>query len=118
MAGHSVWYVPPSRLYLAQNPLTDRAINLQCFLSVLAWIYLVMTPRWERSRKLAQPHAMAVVDGVFAIFWLSAFASQAAYNTANSCGNQCKVSKAIVGIAFFEMYVLDSRPQVRPAQLC
>ncbi|KAK8100961.1 uncharacterized protein PG998_007634 [Apiospora kogelbergensis] len=74
-----------------------------CFLSVLAWIYLVMTPRWERSRKLAQPHAMAVVDGVFAIFWLSAFASQAAYNTANSCGNQCKVSKAIVGIAFFEI---------------
>lgn len=72
-----------------------------CFLSVPAWIYLVMTPRWKRTQKLAQPHAMVVVDCIFAIFWLSAFASQAAYNSANGCGGQCKVSKAIVGIAFF-----------------
>ncbi|ORY71144.1 uncharacterized protein BCR38DRAFT_404264 [Pseudomassariella vexata] len=74
-----------------------------CFLSVPAWIFLVMTPRFERTRRLAQPHAMAVVDVVFAIFWLSGFASQAAYNTANSCGKGCKVSKAIVGTAFFQI---------------
>jgi hypothetical protein len=64
-----------------------------------------MAPRWERTQRLAEPHAMAVVDAVFAVLWLSAFASQAAYNTANSCGDGCSVSKAIVGIAFFEVYV-------------
>ncbi|KAI1407017.1 hypothetical protein F5Y13DRAFT_175909 [Hypoxylon sp. FL1857] len=74
-----------------------------CFLSIPAWIYLAMAPRFERTRKAAQPHAMVVVDTVFAIFWLSAFASQAAYNTANSCGTACSVSKAIVGMAFFEL---------------
>ncbi|KAH6652232.1 hypothetical protein BKA67DRAFT_351176 [Truncatella angustata] len=74
-----------------------------CFLSIIPIIYLVMAPRWQRTRKIANPHAMLVVDCVFAILWLSAFASQAAYNTANSCGEGCKVSKAIVGMAFFEI---------------
>lgn len=46
---------------------------------------------------------MTVVDCIWAIFWLSGFASQAAYNTANMCGQGCAVSKAIVGIAFFEL---------------
>jgi hypothetical protein len=46
---------------------------------------------------------MLVVDSVFAVLWLSAFASQAAYNTANSCGTACAVSKAVVGVAFFEL---------------
>ncbi|KAI1479734.1 hypothetical protein K445DRAFT_322034 [Daldinia sp. EC12] len=73
-----------------------------CFLSIPAWIYLALAPRFERTRKAAQPHVMVVMDTVFTIFWLSAFASQAAYNTANSCGQGCSVSKAIVGIAFFE----------------
>ncbi|KAI1645092.1 uncharacterized protein F4817DRAFT_194105 [Daldinia loculata] len=73
-----------------------------CFLSIPAWIYLALAPRFERTRKAAQPHVMVVTDTIFAIFWLSAFASQAAYNTANSCGQGCSVSKAIVGIAFFE----------------
>ncbi|KAI8966120.1 hypothetical protein F5Y11DRAFT_213314 [Daldinia sp. FL1419] len=73
-----------------------------CFLSIPAWIYLALAPRFERTRKAAQPHVMVVTDTIFTIFWLSAFASQAAYNTANSCGKGCSVSKAIVGIAFFE----------------
>jgi hypothetical protein len=72
-----------------------------CFLSVLAWIYLIMTPRFARTRRLASPYAMVVVDCVFCVFWLSAFASQAAYDTADSCGTACGVSKGIVGIAFF-----------------
>ncbi|KAI0166995.1 hypothetical protein GGR52DRAFT_556391 [Hypoxylon sp. FL1284] len=75
-----------------------------CFLSIPIWLYLGMAPRFERTRKLAEPHAMVVADVVFTIFWLSAFASQAAYNTANSCGQGCAVSKAIVGIAFFEFF--------------
>ncbi|KAI1654063.1 hypothetical protein F4813DRAFT_233185 [Daldinia decipiens] len=73
-----------------------------CFLSIPAWMYLALAPRFERTRKAAQPHVMVVTDTIFCIFWLSAFASQAAYNTANSCGQACSVSKAIVGIAFFE----------------
>ncbi|KAK6075677.1 chaperone-binding protein [Seiridium cupressi] len=74
-----------------------------CFLSLPACVYLMMAPRWKRTQKIAQPHAMLMIDCIFAILWLSAFASQAAYNTANSCGDGCKVSKAIVGIAFFEI---------------
>ncbi|KAI0434694.1 hypothetical protein F5Y09DRAFT_215737 [Xylaria sp. FL1042] len=75
-----------------------------CFLSIPAWIYLALSPRYERTRRAANPNVMLVVDSIFAIFWLSAFASQAAYNTANDCGKACAVSKAIVGIAFFETF--------------
>lgn len=75
----------------------------QCFLSIPAWLYLAGAPRYERTRKIAQAHAMTVIDCIWAIFWLSGFASQAAYNTANMCGQGCAVSKAIVGIAFFEL---------------
>lgn len=71
------------------------------FLSIPAWIYLIGAPRFPRSRKLATPAAMAVVDGVYIVIWLSAFATQAAYNTANSCGSACNLSKAVVAMAFF-----------------
>jgi hypothetical protein len=60
-----------------------------------------MTPRWERTRRLADPRAMVTVDGVFTIFWLSAFASQASYNTAGKCGDVCGLSKAIVALGVF-----------------
>lgn len=59
-----------------------------------------MSPRFPKTRKLANPYVMAVVDGLYTIFWLSAFATQAAYNTANLCGHACKLSKAIVGLGF------------------
>ncbi|KAH8162122.1 hypothetical protein CIB48_g6123 [Xylaria polymorpha] len=75
-----------------------------CFLSIPAWVYLALAPRYERTRVAANPNVMLVVDSIFTIFWLSAFASQAAYNTANSCGSACSVSKAVVGIAFFETF--------------
>lgn len=65
----------------------------------------MMAPRSPRVRKIAEPHAMLVVDAVFTIVWLSAFATQAAYNTANMCGSACKMSKAIVGLGFFVLYV-------------
>jgi hypothetical protein len=68
-----------------------------------------MAPRFPRTRKLANPLAMAIVDGVYAIFWLSAFAAQAAYNTANLCGTACGQSKAIVGLGFFVLYVSPYR---------
>ncbi|KAI0198996.1 hypothetical protein F4808DRAFT_224329 [Astrocystis sublimbata] len=75
-----------------------------CFLSIPAWVYLALSPRYERTRRIANPNVMLVTDSIFAIFWLSAFASQAAYNTANLCGKACNISKAIVGVAFFELF--------------
>ncbi|KAK3378236.1 hypothetical protein B0H63DRAFT_241694 [Podospora didyma] len=71
------------------------------FITIPAWIYLGMAPRFPRTRKLAEPHAMLTVDAFFVVIWLSAFAAQASYNTANSCGQACGVSKAIVGLGFF-----------------
>ncbi|ROT39223.1 hypothetical protein SODALDRAFT_323646 [Sodiomyces alkalinus F11] len=73
-----------------------------CFLSIPAWIYLIGTPRWPRTRKFAEPHAMLVVDLVFTVIWLSAFSTQAAYNTSGLCGGACSLSKAIVGLGVFE----------------
>jgi hypothetical protein len=100
-------------LYTYTQSLTSRK---QCFLSLPAWIYLCMAPRFPRTRKLAQPHAMAVVDGVFAIFWLSAFAAQAAYNSGNLCGGACGQSKAIVAMGFFVLFVFTSLPPQTPPQ--
>lgn len=67
-----------------------------------AWIYLILAPRYPRASNIAQPNAMLTVDAIFTIIWLSAFATQAAYNTANSCGSACGPSKAIVGLGIFE----------------
>ncbi|KAK4041661.1 hypothetical protein C8A01DRAFT_14640 [Parachaetomium inaequale] len=71
------------------------------FLSVPAWIYLMMAPRFPRTRKIAEPHAMLVVDALFVVIWLSAFSTQAAYNTANLCGTACGISKAVVAMGVF-----------------
>ncbi|KAK4453662.1 hypothetical protein QBC34DRAFT_394672 [Podospora aff. communis PSN243] len=72
-----------------------------CFLTIPAWVYLAMAPRFPRTRKLANPYAMACVDGLFALIWLSAFSTQAAYNTANHCGTACGISKACVAMGVF-----------------
>lgn len=53
---------------------------------------------------------MAVVDGVYVIIWLSAFATQAAYNSADQCGKACGLSKAVVAMAFFVTCVTSFRP--------
>ncbi|KAL2179015.1 uncharacterized protein P884DRAFT_328273 [Thermothelomyces heterothallicus CBS 202.75] len=71
------------------------------FLSIPAWIYLIMAPRFPRTRKIAEPHAMLVVDTIYTIIWLSAFSTQAAYNSQNLCGTACSVSKAVVAMAVF-----------------
>lgn len=75
---------------------------MQCFLTVPAWIYLIMAPRYPRTRRIADSKAMLVTDFLFAVIWLSAFATQAAYNTAGDCGTACGPSKAIVGLGVFE----------------
>ncbi|KAG5939561.1 hypothetical protein E4U53_007779, partial [Claviceps sorghi] len=71
------------------------------FLTIPAWVYLIMTPRFERTRKWAEPHVMMAVDGAFTIIWLSAFASQAAYNSSGLCGKACSTSKGVVGLGVF-----------------
>ena len=48
---------------------------------------------------------MVAVDAVFVVIWLSAFATQAAYNSADSCGSACGISKGIVALGFFVLYV-------------
>lgn len=85
-----------------QDNLTDINSSPQCFLSVPAWIYLIMAPRYPRAANIAQPNALVTVDALMTIIWLSAFATQAAYNTADDCGSACAVSKAIVGLGVFE----------------
>lgn len=65
-----------------------------------------MTPRWGRTRRFAQPHAMLAVDAAFTIMWLSAFATQAAYNAAGQCGKACGISKGVVGCGVLVTYVL------------
>lgn len=71
------------------------------FLTIPAWVYLIMTPRFARTRKWAEPHAMLAVDVVFTIIWLSAFAAQAAYNSSGSCGQACGISKGVVAMGVF-----------------
>lgn len=81
-----------------------------------------MTPRFTRTRKLAQPAAMLGVDIVFTILWLSAFATQASYNSADLCGTVCGISKGIVGLGVFITYVpKHPRPDQKtnnPAGFC
>jgi len=47
---------------------------------------------------------MLMIDVLFTIIWLSAFAAQAAYNGAGRCGGACGPSKAIVGLGVIITY--------------
>lgn len=89
---------PQFQSHASQQMLTS---PIQCFLSVPVWIYLIMAPRYPRARRIADPKAMLVFDFIYTVIWLSAFATQAAYNTANDCGSACGPSKAIVGLGVF-----------------
>lgn len=64
-----------------------------------------MTPRFGRTRRFANPYIMLAVDGLFIIIWISAFSTQAAYNSSGSCGGSCGISKAIVAVGVFVTYV-------------
>lgn len=64
-----------------------------------------MTLRYNKSRKYAQPYALATVDFLMAIMWLAAFASQASYNGSGKCNGACGASKAIVGFGVVVWYV-------------
>ncbi|KAJ6781154.1 hypothetical protein PWT90_07865 [Aphanocladium album] len=68
------------------------------FISIPIWVYLIMTPRFERTRRFANVHAMFAVDLFGVILWLSAFATQAAYNSSGLCGSRCGISKGVVAL--------------------
>jgi len=72
-----------------------------CFLTAPAIIYLTMTPRFPRTRKFGPPLAFAIVDIIFAFLWISAFASQASYNSSGKCEGACGASKTVVGLGVF-----------------
>ena len=57
---------------------------------------------------------MLVVDGLFTVIWLSAFSTQAAYNSTGDCGKACDVSKGVVGLAVFVTYENPLPPKARP----
>jgi len=78
-----------------------------CFLTIPAIIYLTMTVRYPQTRKYANPYALATVDGIYCIMWLTGFAAQASYNHAETgtgkdekrdCTGACGASSAIVGL--------------------
>lgn len=72
-----------------------------CWLTVIPIIYLTMTPRFPRTRKFANPYALAVTDCLFCILWLSAFATVANWNGSGKCGNGCGLAKGVVAIGVF-----------------
>jgi len=78
-----------------------------CLLTLPAIIYLTMTRRYQQTEKFANPYALAVVDAVYCLLWLTAFAAQASYNGAvtgtgkdekHKCSGACGASKVIVGL--------------------
>ncbi|KIW09258.1 uncharacterized protein PV09_00180 [Verruconis gallopava] len=51
-----------------------------CWLSIPALIYLVAVPIWSRAANVAKAMWFAIVDVLFAIFWLAAFAAVLSWN--------------------------------------
>jgi len=85
-------------------------ISSKCFLSVVPIIYLTMTSRFPRTRKFANPYALMAVDLLFAILWLSAFATVTNWNAHDLCGAACGASKGVSGVTFIIWYVVVSSP--------
>lgn len=88
----------------SSKPFPNHQLGSQCFMSIPAWVYLIMTPRFDRTRHLANANAMLALDVAFVIIWLSAFSTQASYNAKELCGKACNLSAAIVGLGVVETY--------------
>lgn len=99
VTGASGWYFALVCSFLFWPAFS--ADELQCFLTVPVIIYQTMTPMWERSRRWGNPYAFAIIDLVYTILWLSAFAAVANINTWGLCFGACDLSKAEVGLGFF-----------------
>lgn len=68
-------------------------------------IYNSMTLLFARSRSWGNAYVFAGLDVLYAIFWLSAFASVASWNSKGYCFSACNFSKAMVGVGFLILYV-------------
>jgi len=73
---------------LAMDSQTGKAdgrgiwFNILCYFSIPALIYLAVVPLWARSQRFANVYAFLAIDIIFAIFWLSAWASLVSWNRA------------------------------------
>lgn len=65
-----------------------------------------MVGRFPRTRKFANPYALAAVDFTFAVLWLSAFAAVANWNGTGKCDDGCGTSKGVVGMGVIIWYVV------------
>ncbi|KAL3421220.1 hypothetical protein PVAG01_07665 [Phlyctema vagabunda] len=72
-----------------------------CFLTFPALIFQTMSPRFPRTRKLANPYALAAVDVTFAVLWLSAFAALANWRSNDKCKDGCTVTGAEIAMGVF-----------------
>lgn len=68
-------------------------------------IYNSMTLLFARSRSWGNAYVFAGLDVLYAILWLSAFASVAAWTNHGYCFGACNLSKAMAGFGFFILYV-------------
>ncbi|KAJ5378677.1 hypothetical protein N7509_011796 [Penicillium cosmopolitanum] len=50
-----------------------------CWISIPALIYLAAVPMWPRARRFGNVYAFATVDGLYALFWFSAWVCLASY---------------------------------------
>jgi len=72
-----------------------------CFLSIPGLIFLTMTPRFPRTKKLAHPYALLTVDSIYTILWISGFSSVASWSSAGKCTKNCGLSKVVVALGVF-----------------
>ncbi|RKF80247.1 putative chaperone-binding protein [Golovinomyces cichoracearum] len=89
-------------IVFAKAASTDGRVGWQfglLFLTIPALVFLTMTVRFPRTRKFAHPYALATLDFLFAILWISGFTAQASFNSSGKCAGACKFSKAIVGLS-------------------
>lgn len=79
-------------------------LHVQGFLTLPALIFETMTVRFPRTRKFANPYALAVVDGLYMIFWLSAFAALASFKSSGKCGDGCHKTGSAIAMGVFVWY--------------
>lgn len=54
---------------------------MQCFFSLPAIIYLVMTPMWTRAQRFANAYAFVAIDALYTLLWFAAFIAVAMWNS-------------------------------------
>lgn len=100
-------------IYTRRGPSSSRTswFFALSWLTIPLLIYLVMVPMWSRTTHFGNPYAYFILDTLFAILWLSAWAAVASYVSAGGgCAHftlgsngKCKLSEATVILGVFIM---------------